>query len=189
MNIDWSNFIATEDEGISSWTLAARLGDMLMEAEKRFGERDKEYSILGIEFHHGGPMTTYRDGRKHIVIQLSIGALEDHTLACWQLSHETIHLLSPLGKQGANILEEGLATHFSRFYLRDKLGIPVTAVGENYVEADDIVTKMLTLNENAIREMREREPTISHMTPEIIKAVFPKFPDDLAEKLCRKFVH
>lgn len=40
-----------EDGTGCTWTLSSRLGQMLREAEEQFGERDKSYTILGIEFN------------------------------------------------------------------------------------------------------------------------------------------
>ncbi|RYX86630.1 hypothetical protein EON83_00160 [bacterium] len=189
MNIDLNNFITPDEDDASSKIFFTRLDEMLTDAETLFGERDKEYSIIGIEFHQDGPQTIFPEGHKLIAIQLSFRALDNDAIACWQLAHETIHLLSPLGKQGANILEEGLATYFSRLYLQKKLGVGGQAPPGNYRQADELVTRLLLLNGNAVREMREHQPTISHITPDIIKIVCPNFPDDLAEKLCQRFVH
>lgn len=37
------------------YTLASRLGQALDLAEDRFGARDHEFTILGVEFHNSGP--------------------------------------------------------------------------------------------------------------------------------------
>lgn len=44
------DFLVSKRTGTSSsWTLTTRLGQMLQEAEKRYGRRDREFTLLGIE--------------------------------------------------------------------------------------------------------------------------------------------
>src|SRR5437763_183874 len=96
-----------------TWTLPSRLGALLNEAERLYGERDRSYTILGVEFGPGDPQIWFPGNRRHIVIQLADNALENTALAVYQLAHETIHLLSPTGTANAPVLEEGLATAFA----------------------------------------------------------------------------
>lgn len=54
-----------------TWTVASKLGDTLYCAEQYFGERDKTYTILGIEFIlRGNPQVWYPENCGNIVIQL-----------------------------------------------------------------------------------------------------------------------
>src|SRR3990167_6713780 len=94
-----------------TWTLTSRLGSLLQLAESQFGARDKDYTILGIEFGSTGPFIWYPGNCKNIAIQLSLESLKSEHCALYELAHECIHLLSPTGKKNANVLEEGLATY------------------------------------------------------------------------------
>jgi hypothetical protein len=59
-------------------------------------------------------------------IYISTSAIENETEAIFQISHEVIHLLSPTTFDNVSVLEEGLATFFSLFYLKH-LGLKETA--------------------------------------------------------------
>src|SRR5579864_8530304 len=104
-------------------TLASRLCDMLVAAQKWFGERDKNYTFVGFEFVNGAPrLLTQHDG-KYVIIQLYWNALHDPIKAYSQTAHECIHLLSPCLGTLPNVLEEGLAYFFSNWYIRQNFGV------------------------------------------------------------------
>src|SRR5262245_12248896 len=96
---------------VSQWTLTSQLGRMLFDAETRYGPRDKEWTVLGIELvSEEMPHIWYpANFGKTITIRLGSGAHDCELIACYQLAHEAIHLLAPTGKGGASVLEEGLA--------------------------------------------------------------------------------
>jgi hypothetical protein len=93
-----------------TWTLSSRLGEMLRLAEERFGPRDPTYTLLGFEFAGEYPQLWFPGDCRHIVIQLTPECATDTIQACYQLSHECVHLLAPSDGRNANNLEEGLAT-------------------------------------------------------------------------------
>ena len=113
----------SDHEGYT-WTLVSRLGEMLYTAEELFGPRDQSYTILGVEFVDDGPQIWYPGNCKHIIIQLNPLAATDMSRACYQMAHETIHLLAPTGGQNANNFEEGVACYFASYYLETKLNAP-----------------------------------------------------------------
>src|SRR5438552_2311981 len=49
-----------------TYTLTQRLGNLLFEAEERYGRRDREWTLLGIEFGGLRPCLWYPCDRKHI---------------------------------------------------------------------------------------------------------------------------
>ena len=61
------DFLVSKRTGTSSsWTLTTRLGQMLQEAEKRYGRRDREFTLLGIEsprvlIQYTGPSHPHRE--------------------------------------------------------------------------------------------------------------------------------
>ena len=101
--------------------LRRALNDMLEMAECLFGQRDCSFTILGIKFRDDGPYVWYPeigDGQeKYITIMLSSSAAQNMSRACFQMAHETVHLLAPTGGQNANNLEEGVACYFSLYYM------------------------------------------------------------------------
>jgi len=189
-NINNNLFIAKELDSKDgyTWTVASRLGDALHLAEQLYGDRDKSYTILGVEFVLADrPQIWYPGNRKFIVIQLTASSLTNEFQALYQLSHETIHLLSPLGMKSANVLEEGLATYFSELYLA-RLGQPNwKPTIKEYQDAVDLTKAILAIDNDIIKKVRELERTISKLTPEHFLQINSDIPVDLLNKLCDKF--
>jgi len=88
-----------------SWTITSKFGHILRTAEEKYGERDKSYTILGVEFTtYIKPQIWYPGNCKHVSIQITINCLNDINRAIFQVAHETIHFLCPTGGQNANVL-------------------------------------------------------------------------------------
>jgi len=96
-------------------------------------------------------------------------ALGDRTKTCYQLAHECIHLLSPTGEATTTVLEEGLATHFSHFYIEKYLGETYgTSGAKNYDDAKEKVGILLAKNPGIIKDIRAKEPCIENITAKMI---------------------
>jgi hypothetical protein len=189
MEIKMQNLFIThelEDKNGYKWTLASRFGEVLSLAEGLYGERDKSYTILGFEFEKSAPRIWFPGSRKHIIIQLSETALYDEYRAFYQMAHEAIHLLSPLGYSNANILEEGLATYFSDWYL-SKLGQCWFPDDQKYKDALVHTKSLLQVDNDIIMKVRKIEPTISYLKPEHFYNINPDISEELLEILCSKF--
>lgn len=186
---DRRNFIAKRTDTGFTWTLASRLGQMLAEAETLFGERDKSFTILGIEFGEEIPRLWYPYHGKYIVIQLDMEALNSSTQACFQLAHETIHLLSPNGGEPTTVLEEGLAVYFSQIYMEKYFQQPTwNARHASYIDAVQAFRRLIALNPNVIKEIREQEPFIGNIAPEMLKSTCPDIDQETIAALCRPFL-
>jgi hypothetical protein len=179
-----------------SWTLARVAGDMLRLAEAQYGPRDCRYTFLGVEFSDDGPQQCFPGNRGHVVIQLTTGCLLEPDWACYQLAHEVIHLLAPTGRRTEMVLEEGLATHFQTWYMQNeyaKLGwpqprYPIQCDTPSYLNAEKLVSQLLkAASPGAIANLRQRQPTISAITAQLIQATFPAVQTDLAEALTEAF--
>lgn len=183
------------DGGGYTWTLASQLGKMLRLAESRFGQRDKSYTILGVEFTDGGPQIWYPGNCRHIIVQLGRACLLEPDRACFQLAHETIHLLSPTGSQNANVLEEGLAAHFQVWYMANHYpsNWPRPTLDWNrftrqsYARAKDMVEQLLKEDRDIIRRLRAHQPTLSRIKSEEIENACPEFPREVAIALTLRF--
>lgn len=174
-----------------SWTLAAAFGEMLLCAEEKFGPHDKEYTLLGIDFTPDGARTWTPGNCGHIIIQLDMNALSDRLDAYRQLAHECIHLISPTGRADANVLEEGLAVYFERWYMNHIFGqgwwsgpidFPI------YAHALAAAERLLTLDPNVIKKIRKHQPVIAKITAEQIMQHCPDAPSELAFALAAPFV-
>jgi hypothetical protein len=181
-----------------TWTLASRMGRMLAEAEDEFGPRDPAYTPLGVEFEQTGPRVWYPGSRKHVIIQLGTDCLTQPDRAMYQLAHEVVHLIAPTGGEHANNLEEGLATDFAvRFMQREfkqdwaprppEKGEKPKNTSERYGAAREAAAALLAFRPDAVRVIREKQPSLSKVTKEQILETCPTCPEDVAEFLVAKF--
>ena len=172
-----------------TWTLASRLGEMLNMAEELFGPRDCSYTILGIEFGPDNPRIWYPGDRRHIIIQLSLKATTDMSEACYQMAHETVHLLAPTGCRNANNFEEGVACYFAARYMEE------TFNDESYWRSSlpsyactlALVKPRLDKDISCIRRLREHHPSFQDITKEEISKEFPKLTSEDVDFLMSKF--
>lgn len=161
-------FNSTETTDGYTWTIASRLGDALRDAESLFGERDKSYTILGVELtNQGYPQIWYPGDRKHLIVQVTESCLFDMDRAIFQVAHDAIHCLAPNGSAQANVLEEGLATLYAERYYSciEGHGYLKSAV-PSYIAARDLVLKLLSYDADIIKKVRNVEPNFSSMNPE-----------------------
>ena len=164
-----------------TWTLASQLGNMLRLAEQRFGPRDRSYTFVGIEFVNGVPQIWFPGNCQHVAIQLGLPCMNEPDRACFQLAHETIHLLSPTGSNDPNVLEEGLAAHFQSWYMKNHYppDWPMSCVDWNtlacksYEKARALVHELLKFGDDIIKKLRVAEPTLSRITAKLIQECVP----------------
>ena len=173
-----------------TWTLASRLGDMLDMAEYLFGPRDCSYTLLGIEFESTGPRIWYPGNHRHIIIQLGPCAATNMSWACYQMAHETVHLLAPTGDRNAKNLEEGVACYFADYYMMDrKIERPEWAqcLPKNYKCALEAVTPLLDNDIDCVRRIRKNQPSFWDMTKEDISEEFPNLESEDVDFLISEF--
>ena len=175
---------------IFSWTLAARLGHMLNQAEHLFGARDSTYTILGVEFGGDIPRVRYLRNWHQAIVQITPSCATDTVRACHQMAYQCIHLLSPTDTRNVTVLEEGLAIHFSRRYIREHLRAVnwLSDETESHSNACMLVEQLLTLDPAIICSVRRSQPTISHISPDDIRTVCSNVPTELATALTQPFV-
>ncbi|CAK1737898.1 IrrE N-terminal-like domain-containing protein [Vibrio crassostreae] len=174
-----------------TWTLASRLGAMLIEVEGLYGERDKSWTFVGLEFEENGPQNWFPGNCGNIVIQLNTNAINDEVLAHYQLAHEVVHLLAPSGERGAPVIEEGLATMYSENYLSASYGITDYSKFTNldsYIEAARLVRELLAFDSDAIRKLRDIEPSFKEMSLDTFAEAGLDYTKDNITKLVASFV-
>lgn len=170
-----------------TWTLASRFGKILEEAQDKYGGRDKDYTILGFEFVKSNPQIWYPGNCKNIVIQLGIECMDDLPKAMFQLAHECIHVLSPTLNRGASILEEGLASYFSKKYVVDNFQVELNTNIEKYNKARELVQKLIDFNPDCIKNIRSICPKIKDITTDDLLRFVPQFARQDAEELVKIF--
>ena len=191
IDITYSDPLVTQDlpEGNGyTWTLASLLGNMLYIAEELFGQRDHSYTILGIEIGPDVPKIWYPGNRKDILIQLDSSAATNMFEACYQMAHETVHLLAPTGKQNANNFEEGVACYFADLYMKEALKNPYPPPSlPSYRRAFELVKPLLDTDRYCIRKLRDQQPSFSKITREQISTTFPALTPKDVSFLIKKF--
>ena len=174
-----------------TWTLASRVGNMLSEIEDIFGDRDKSWTILGVEinFKSSVPQNWHPGGRerKNIVFQLVPPADRSLINANYQLAHEVVHSLSPNIGLPVNVLEEGLASWFAMYYVNKHFGVIMQERLNSYMVAREVVERLLATDKNVVKKLRSVEPCFKKITrgtfeearvfikPELISALLSPF--------------
>lgn len=160
---------------------------MLEMAEQRFGPRDRSYTILGFEFRVGLPQIWFPGDGMSVIVQLDSSSMNDPNLPLFQMAHECIHLLTPVLSANASVLEEGLATYFSKEYMAVHMGGVWLTGDQKHDRAEILARKLLLLNADAIKALRELVPVISRATAQDILKICPSLPPHLAEQLVVTF--
>jgi hypothetical protein len=192
-----NQMMASPIKGGFSWTLPSRLGQILMEAESIYGERDKTWTILGVEFVTSDqPAIWYpysHKDKKYLLVQLTKKALQDEQEALLQLSHEAIHLLSPAGGgKKTNVFEEGLATYFSIEYLKSQ-GFNVNykkLLSEPYKKAFGLVQQVIDTHDDfneMVELIRLERGGFVQLNADDILLYFKHLDEALAKQLVAKF--
>lgn len=191
INITHSDPLVTQplsDGNGYTWTLASLLGNMLHIAEELFGQRDPSYTILGIEIGSNIPHIWYPGDRKYIVIQLGPSAATNMMEACYQMAHETVHLLAPTGRQNANNFEEGVACYFADLYMREALRNPYPPPSlPSYRAAFELVKPLLDTDRYSVRRLRDQNPSFSKISGKQINIAFPNLTSENVNFLISKF--
>ena|SRR5947209_7071190 len=170
-----------------SWTLASRLGHILRIAQQLYGPRDLSYTILGVEFGGVVPQIWFPGACRHIVVQITPECATNMQRACYQMAHETIHLLSPTGGANANTLEEGLATHFSSRYMLEHMQAVWHASPGLYQAACQHIQQLLALDAGIIQTLRQIQPVLSAISAAQLRAAHPGVTEELATALTQPF--
>lgn len=171
-----------------TWTISSLLSKALHHAEEKFGPRIDDFFYAGHEFIEDGPRIWFPGNRNHVIIQLSMGSLEELGCALYELSHEVVHLLCPVVNGTATNLEEGLATWFSENFTVDGITAPHASSMPCYSAARDAISELLACDPYCIKKMREVEPYLSKISESQILENCPSFPEDKAGFLSEKFV-
>jgi len=180
-----------------TWTLATRLGDALHFAEQRYGKRDLSWTLLGVDFARTAFPQIFYAGhggeRRDIVIQLTESSARDEKRALFQLAHEVIHVLSPIGPDvRSSVLEEGIATFHSLAYVRNA-GIeidPSYISSEPYEDAYWAIVELQQAHPDfqaRTGALRERHGRLSGLSSQQIRAAYPSISPILARRLARTF--
>ena len=180
------------DPALTLKILNVKLGSILNIAEEKYGTRDMSYSILGISYtdldhpHIWFPF----DDSKYVGIRVMDTCKENINQGLYQLAHEVIHCLCPHPGINANVLEEGLATHFAAEYMDKYEKQPDWHPAETdykYVLALKCIKKVFEINPDIVTKLVAKERNFVNITEDMLFEVSPEFPRDLAKILTTNF--
>ncbi len=77
------------------------------------------WKFVGVQYSGEYPHTYLWETEKAIGILLSTCARVNQVKQTWQIAHECVHILSPVTRGNATVLEEGMATLFQMKYAED----------------------------------------------------------------------
>jgi len=194
---DYTPFSTQRTGRAYTWTLTSKFAQILRSAEHRYGQRNHRWTVLGIEFSTDKqPKVWYpyaQQGEKFIIVQLTQKARCHPETALFQLSHEVIHLLAPLGgRASSNVFEEGLASYFALATLK-KQGYRVTdhyIADKDYQAAYQAIATLYTLHPNSdaiIKTLRKEVSTFKQLSPPQLHTAFPKADAALVQQLLQPF--
>lgn len=171
----------------SDHTLTTLALTYLIEAEKLYGKKTQQYEYGGIELTNDDNPRIWFPFPKFVVIKVTKDCLHDIRTAIFQISHEVIHILSPTGQPVTNVLEEGLATYFSKKVTDRDTGdnnFAMTSISSTpYFRPYQLVNQLLEQNPNAITELRKIQPTLGNLTENDFKAANINFDKNLIAEL------
>ncbi|KUQ84811.1 hypothetical protein [Enterobacter genomosp. O] len=179
----------------NTWTLASYTKEILSVMTCRYGPRDSNWLLCGVEFHNNVPQVWYPGANQaatcgYIIIMLSVEAFSDAKRAVYQLAHELVHTLSTVIGVEAPVLEEGLATAFSEDIIEQLFGEPDKhsyTADTRYRDAAANVRMLLQLAPDAIRRLREIQPAFKLMTAATFEEAGLNVPTFLVEALLKPF--
>jgi hypothetical protein len=171
----------------------------LAEAEQLFGPKTA-YGYVGLEYHKFAPRTLLYSkdtatGKNFFQVELYRKALDDRKDGIFQLSHEVVHLISPIEQTAGNevnYLEEGMATYFSKIITeRDTHDYDIftaaLAKSPKYLKAYLLYLSLIEADKDAVKKLRAITPVIANIQPgDVIKAGL-NIDQKLIEALLAKF--
>jgi hypothetical protein len=173
--------------------------EYLAEAGEMFGPTT-DYGYVGLGYHQFAPRTLLYSkdtvtGKNFFKIELYRKAADDRKDGIFQLSHEVVHLISPVEQvegNEVNYLEEGMATYFSKIITeRETKDYEFCAImfakSPKYLKAYSLYLSLLEIDKDAVKKLRKITPVIAKIKPgDFIKAGL-KVDEELVEALLAKF--
>jgi hypothetical protein len=184
----------TKIRGSDEGPLNDRLQDFIRQAEVQFGPRNREWVLDGIKFTEADtPNRLMYPSERHIVVELSQAAEHDYDRALFQLAHDAVHVLWPVGVGETKVIEEGVATYHSLTAPRfgdstygARAEQSLVNKYQAYRDALNDVRALLSQDPHAISKARDGLG-FGSITVESILQYVPTFPPEVAARLVDVF--
>lgn len=180
-------------------SLREKAEQYIINAECLFGPRMETWSFCGVEISDNKPALIYFPEHGTVAINLSTKVIGNEIQEIFQLSHEACHLLYPgmdrctFEKPQTSTLNEGLSTYFSILML-EAANIDIEPVLYNlqthyppYFEALKLVTNLLKINPDIVKEVRTIEPQIDLLRQSHLVRYTSNLPENLLNNLLLPF--
>jgi hypothetical protein len=172
----------------------------LAEAEEMFGPKT-DYNFIGIFYHNFPPRmihhsTDFLSGERYFKIELCGKTINDKKGGIFELSHEIVHLLSPVEQKEdedlANYLEEGMAVYFSKLITERETGDlefcdVAIAKDAKYLKAYELYLALIEIDKDAVKKLRDVTSVVAYIKPEDFVSAKLDVPDQLITDLLTKF--
>ena len=182
--------------------LGRRYGQYRATLTNIFGPFDTNFvfgSIKGPIGNDDAPQVHFPDGYDRAggcVADIRLSAYPWENCRCgqggWQVAHETVHLLDPVPRGEATVLEEGLATWFQdepefhdnevKRFINQQSNHTVP-----YLEARDLVRSCMPGLLSAVKELRFRHVAISEINADLLGRKLQRGDVKTIERLCSRF--
>lgn len=158
-------------------------------AEARFGPRDRQYTLVAPDFFDGPPNLHFLVKDKTVIqIRVNSSCRDDVIRACYQIAHECIHVLAPVELGRETVLEEGVATSFQHGFILKHCNCNWPKSGSDKYDAVRLlVERLLVIEPDSIRRLRQAQPAFSKITAAMIRQVIPSLAQSDADKLTLPF--
>lgn len=175
--------------------------DMIFVAEEFLGLMTNDWNYIGVEFSDHPPHLFYYPETGDISISLSYKAMADEAQLIFQLAHEVCHLFYPTMRKGssnfsgATVFNEGISTYFQINILQQTHGGEFAGIvlenmktsSPKYYNSRELVTELLTIDQLAIKKIREVQPFINDVTLSDFEKARVFIDAKLAQKIIAKF--
>jgi hypothetical protein len=190
--------LALRQEFPGDWSddLTALGEKLLVEAEQIYGERDRAWTFLGVQWGDKNVTWPIDKQRKFACICLH-ELLPSHLpdFLPFNLAHEVVHMLCPPDRDNVTYLEEGVAVSFSlgrsiygdARYIGEQLKIFEKYPDDKYTVAWKDVGRLIASEPSVISKLRSQEKSLSCISAAQIIAVAPNCDKAVAERLASKF--
>ncbi|WP_374632870.1 hypothetical protein [Ferrovibrio sp.] len=162
------------------------------EAEKVFGPKDNGIPFVGF-WHYPQSESNAKPRIYHYTkpfgcgIWLTYLAQQYEVNMVFQISHEVVHLLSPIGREHTSTLEEGMATWFS-WEMQRKHGQKIHIPASNYTDAGKLVKSLMKHAPDIIKQLRSKTGVkIGEISAQHLLDENPTIYPNLAQKLAQPF--
>lgn len=170
-------------------------------AEGLFGSMSSPWAYCGVVFRDQPPHLYYEPDTRSVFISLSLRAIDDDLQRDFQLAHEVCHLLYPSVEPESpstpetSVINEGISTYFSVIVVSALHGEEsahsaiesLATHSPNYFSAFQKVSALLSMDQDAIKKIREIQPMINKVREVDLHAAGLPLTDEAIKSLVAIF--